>query len=295
MNNTIARILSGKDLAAEYRWRIGERVKQHLARGQRPPGLAVVLVGDDTASAVYVRNKRKACLEAGMMAIDHDLSAATTEAALSELITDLNHDPAIDGILVQLPLPSQIAARRVINLIDPAKDVDGFHPINAGKLFLGEDGLVACTPRGVMALIDQTGINLTGLHAVVLGRSNIVGKPAALLLLARHATVTLCHSRTSDLPAVVRQGDVVVAAAGKAELVRGDWLKPGALVIDVGINRNRAGKLVGDVCFAEAVQVAGWITPVPGGVGPMTIAMLLSNTLQAYEVALDQGSSKTSP
>ena len=280
---TTAKVLDGKALAAKFRGEIAAAVQAHRASGRRAPGLAVVLVGEDPASAVYVRNKRKACQEAGIIAKDFDLSKDTPEADLLALVQELNRDPAIDGILVQLPLPKQIDSTKVLNAVSPDKDVDGFHPINAGRLLLGEPGLAACTPVGVMALLDHAGVELVGKRAVVIGRSNIVGKPVAIMLLARHATVTICHSRTRDLPAVVREADVVIAAVGQTEMVRGDWIKPGATVIDVGMNRNSEGKLCGDVAYGEAIQVAGAITPVPGGVGPMTIAMLLSNTLQAYE------------
>ncbi len=280
---TTARILDGKALAAEVRAGLKTEIAATVEKGHRPPGLAVVLVGADPASAVYVRNKRKACQELGINAADYDLPEDTSEVDLLALVQKLNDDPAVDGILVQLPLPGQIDSTKVLNAVRPEKDADGFHPVNAGKLLLGEaGGLVACTPLGIMALIDKAGVDLKGKRAVVIGRSNIVGKPMALLLLARHATVTVCHSRTQDLPAVVREGDVVVAAVGRGEMVRGDWIKPGATVIDVGMNRNAEGKLVGDVAFAEAAQVAGTITPVPGGVGPMTIAMLMKNTVQAW-------------
>ncbi|MBM3270521.1 MAG: bifunctional methylenetetrahydrofolate dehydrogenase/methenyltetrahydrofolate cyclohydrolase FolD [Candidatus Sericytochromatia bacterium] len=280
---TGARLLDGKALAAEVRATLKDEIAAATAGGRRPPGLAVVLVGNDPASAVYVRNKRKACQEVGILAADHDLPEDTSQADLLALIERLNDDPAIDGILVQLPLPGHVDSARVLNLIRPDKDADGFHPVNAGKLFLGEtDGMAPCTPLGIMALIDKAGVDLKGKRAVVVGRSNIVGKPMAMMLLARHATVTVCHSRTVDLPGVVREGDVVVAAVGRGEMVRGDWIKPGAVVIDVGMNRNAEGKLVGDVAFAEASQHAAAITPVPGGVGPMTIAMLLRNTFEAY-------------
>lgn len=283
-----ARILDGKALAAEIRAELKAEIAAMVARGHRPPGLAVVLVGNDPASAIYVRNKRKACQEVGIHAADFDLPEQTSEADLLALISRLDDDPAIDGILVQLPLPRHIDSKKVLGAVRPDKDADGFHPMNAGKLLLGEeDGLVACTPLGVMAILDKAGVNLEGKRAIVIGRSNIVGKPMALLLLARHATVTICHSRTRDLPAVVREGDVVVAAVGRGEMVRGDWIKPGAVVIDVGMNRNAEGKLVGDVAFAEAAKVASAITPVPGGVGPMTIAMLLRNTVQAWRRHLE--------
>ncbi|MEP6784823.1 MAG: bifunctional methylenetetrahydrofolate dehydrogenase/methenyltetrahydrofolate cyclohydrolase FolD [Sphingomonadales bacterium] len=244
----------------------------------RAPGLAVVLVGEDPASAVYVRSKGKACREAGMTSVEHRLPAETTQADLLALVRQLNADPAIDGILVQLPLPAHINANAVIATIDPDKDVDGFHPVNVGRLASGLQGFVPCTPLGSMILLKDVRGSLSGLDAVVIGRSNIVGKPMAQLLIAESATVTIAHSRTRDLPDLVRRADLVIAAVGQPAMVRGDWIKPGATVIDVGINRVD-GKLVGDVAFEEAVKVAGAITPVPGGVGPMTIACLLSNTL----------------
>jgi methylenetetrahydrofolate dehydrogenase (NADP+)/methenyltetrahydrofolate cyclohydrolase len=249
------------------------------------PGLCAVLVGDDPASQVYVRSKGKATEEAGLASFQHPLPAATSEAELLALVARLNADPAVDGILVQLPLPKQIDPQRVIDALDPAKDVDGFHPQNVGRLWSGGEGLVPCTPYGCLMLLRATLGSLAGAEAVVIGRSNIVGKPMAALLLAEHCTVTLAHSRTRDLPDVARRADIVVAATGRAEMVRGGWIKPGATVIDVGINRvaGEAGKsrLVGDVAFAEAAPIAGAITPVPGGVGPMTIACLLRNTLVA--------------
>ena len=282
-----ARLIDGKAAAASLRaWVAAEVIRFRTASG-RAPGLAVVLVGEDPASAVYVRAKGKATLEAGMESFEHRLPADTDEADLLTLVDRLNADCAVDGILVQLPLPPQIDAARVITRIDPDKDVDGFHPVNAGRLATGLDGFVPCTPYGCLKLLrDELG-DLSGKSAVVIGRSNIVGKPMALLLLGDSATVTIAHSRTRDLPAVVRQADIVVAAVGRPEMIKGDWLKPGATVIDVGINRiagdanDPAGKsrLVGDVDFASASKVARAITPVPGGVGPMTIACLIRNTL----------------
>ena len=282
-----ARLIDGRAAAQELRSRIAAEVERFRAAAGRAPGLATVLVGEDPASAVYVRSKGKATREAGMESRSHQLTADVSEAELLELVAQLNADPAIDGILVQLPLPAQIDSAKVIAAIDPAKDVDGFHPVNTGKLATGAaDALVPCTPLGCLHLLKQELGELAGLEAVVVGRSNIVGKPMAMLLLQESCTVTIAHSRTRDLPAVVRRADIVVAAVGRPEMVRGDWLKPGATVIDVGINRlpsDDAGKsrLVGDVPFAEASAVAGAITPVPGGVGPMTIAMLLRNTLVA--------------
>ena len=248
------------------------------ARGIRP-GLAVVLAGDNPASQVYVRNKTAACAEIGVRTFDHRLPSTVSQGALMELIDRLNRDPEVDGILVQLPLPDGIDARQVLLAIDPAKDVDGFHPENLGRLLMGQPRFVACTPLGVMRLLAESGTPLAGADAVVIGRSNIVGKPMAALLITADATVTVCHSRSRDLPECVRRADVVVAAVGRAQMVKGDWIKPGATVIDVGMNRGADGKLVGDVDYAAAAARARAITPVPGGVGPMTIAMLLSNTL----------------
>ena len=275
-----AEIIDGKACAAALRARIAEQVATFTKQAGRAPGLAVVLVGDDPASAVYVRNKAKACAAVGMAGSEHRLPADTAPETLLALIADLNADAAIDGILVQMPLPPRIDAWAVILAIDPAKDVDGLHPLNAGLLAAGHPGFVPCTPQGcVMLLKDRLG-SLAGRDAVVIGRSNLVGKPIAQLLLAENATVTLAHSRTRDLDSLVHRADIVVAAVGRAELVRGEWIKPGAVVIDVGINRGDHG-LVGDVDFAGAASVASAITPVPGGVGPMTIACLLRNTLIA--------------
>jgi methylenetetrahydrofolate dehydrogenase (NADP+)/methenyltetrahydrofolate cyclohydrolase len=279
-----ARIIDGKAAAATLRARVADEVTRFRAAAGRAPGLAVVLVGEDAASAVYVRAKGKATVEAGMESFEHRLTADTAEADLLALVDTLNADPAVDGILVQLPLPPQIDAAKVITRIDPDKDVDGFHPVNAGRLATGLPGFVPCTPYGCLLLLKAELGSLGGKSAVVIGRSNIVGKPMALLLLGESATVTIAHSRTADLPAVVRQADIVVAAVGQPEMVKGNWLKPGATVIDVGINRvggAEPGKtrLVGDVDFASASAVAGAITPVPGGVGPMTIACLIRNTL----------------
>jgi methylenetetrahydrofolate dehydrogenase (NADP+) / methenyltetrahydrofolate cyclohydrolase len=267
-------LIDGKAHAAALRARVGSDV----ARLARAPGLAVVLVGDDPASAVYVRSKGKACREAGMVSIEHRLPADAPEAAVLGLVAALNGDPAIDGILVQLPLPPQIDTDKVIAAIDPDKDVDGFHPVNVGRLASGLPGFVPCTPLGCLMLIRDTLGDIAGLDAVVVGRSNIVGKPMAQLLLGDSATVTIAHSRTRDLPGLCRRADILVAAVGRPEMIRGDWVKPGAVIIDVGINRVD-GKLVGDVAFDEAAQHARAITPVPGGVGPMTIACLLQNTL----------------
>ena len=271
-----ARIIDGKAHAAALRAKVAERA----AGLARPPGLAVVLVGEDPASAVYVRSKGKATREAGMASFEHRLSAETTQAELLALVERLNADATVDGILVQLPLPAHIDASEIIQAIDPDKDVDGFHPVNAGRLATGLPGFVPCTPLGCLLLLRDVHPHLAGLEAVVVGRSNIVGKPMAQLLVAESCTVTVVHSRTRHAFAHVRQADIVVAAVGVPGFIKGDWVKPGATVIDVGINRTDAG-LVGDVDFASAVEVAGAITPVPGGVGPMTIACLLRNTLVA--------------
>jgi methylenetetrahydrofolate dehydrogenase (NADP+)/methenyltetrahydrofolate cyclohydrolase len=276
-----ARIIDGKAAAATLRAAVGSEVERFRAAIGRVPGLAVVLVGENPASAVYVRSKGKATREAGLASFEHKLPADTSEADLLALVERLNADPAVDGILVQLPLPRQIDAAKVLALIDPAKDVDGFHIENVGRLAVGTQALVPCTPLGCLHLLKRELGDLSGLDAVVIGRSNIVGKPMAMLLLGESATVTIAHSRTRDLPALVRRADIVVAAVGRPEMVRGDWIKPGATVIDVGINRTD-GKLVGDVAFAEAAEVAGAITPVPGGVGPMTVAMLMKNTVKAH-------------
>ena len=278
-------ILDGKKLAETVRAEVRAGVDDFRAKHGRAPGLDVVLVGEDPASQVYTRNKEKASNEVGMRGRLHRLPATTTEDALVSLLTELNADAGVDGILVQLPLPKQISEQRVLDMVSAAKDVDGFHPLNVGLLGSGRAALVPCTPLGCMRLLRSAGVDLKGARAVVVGRSNIVGKPIAQLLLGEHATVTIAHSRTRDLPSVCRQADVLIAAVGKAEMIRGDWVKPGAVVIDVGINRIDAGegktRLVGDVAFAEAREVAAFITPVPGGVGPMTIACLLQNTLKA--------------
>jgi methylenetetrahydrofolate dehydrogenase (NADP+)/methenyltetrahydrofolate cyclohydrolase len=281
-----ARVIDGKAFAAGLRERVAAAVPAFRAATGRVPGLAVVLVGEDPASQVYVRSKGKSTLEAGMASFEHRLDAATSQEALLALVAQLNADPAVDGILVQLPLPRQIDEAAVIAAIDPDKDVDGFHVINAGRLATGAPGFVPCTPLGCLMLLKDALGDLAGLDAVVVGRSNIVGKPMAQLLLAESCTVTVAHSRTRDLAGVLRRADIVVAAVGRPEMIRGDWLKPGATVIDVGINRVPAAepgktRLVGDVAYAEASEVAGAITPVPGGVGPMTIACLLRNTLVA--------------
>jgi len=280
-----AQIIDGKAAAADVRARVAGVAADFARQAGRQPGLATVLVGEDPASAVYVRSKGKATAEAGMASFAHRLPDTTSEAELLDLVDQLNRDDTVDGILVQLPLPPQIDASRVIAAIDPAKDVDGFHPMNAGRLATGLEALVPCTPYGCLYLLKQELGSLSGKEAVVIGRSNIVGKPMALLLIGESATVTVAHSRTRDLPDVVRRADIVVAAVGRPQMVKGDWIKPGAVVIDVGINRVPAedgkSRLVGDVDFASASERAAAITPVPGGVGPMTIAMLLRNTIVA--------------
>ena len=282
---TAAKIIDGKAAAAGVRARVADFAAEFERQTGRQPGLATVLVGEDPASTVYVRSKGKATSEAGMASFAHKLPETTSEAELLALVDQLNRDEAVDGILVQLPLPPQIDASRVIAAIDPAKDVDGFHPINAGRLATGLEALVPCTPYGCLYLLKQELGSISGKDAVVIGRSNIVGKPMALLLIGESATVTVAHSRTRDLPDVVRRADIVVAAVGRPQMIKGDWIKPGAVVIDVGINRIPAedgkSRLVGDVDFESASKNAAAITPVPGGVGPMTIAMLLRNTIVA--------------
>ncbi len=278
-----AKIIDGKAVAEEIKTEIRAATDTLAAAGRRRPGLAVVMVGNAAASEVYVRNKRRSCEQAGIISSAHDLSAGTSEAELLALIGLLNNDTAIDGILVQLPLPPQIRPRSVIDAINPSKDVDGFHPYNLGRLAQREPLLRCCTPYGVMRLLDSIGAKLSGMQAVVVGASSIVGRPMVLELLLAGATVTVCHSRTLDLAAEVARADLVIAAVGQPSKVRGEWIKPGAIVIDVGINRLADGRLAGDVEFAPAAARAGWITPVPGGVGPMTVAMLMQNTLEAYQ------------
>jgi len=276
-----ATVLNGKAIAEQVRAEAAAGAARFLARHGRQPGLFVVLAGEDPASAVYVRNKEKAAKEAGFAGDVLRLPASVGEAQLLDLVNDLNRREDVDGILVQLPLPGGIAAGKVLAAIDPAKDVDGFHAANVGALWSGQKGLVPCTPRGCIRLLREGNVKLDGARAVIVGRSNIVGKPVAALLLADNATVTLAHSRTRDLAAVCREADVLIAAVGRARMIRGDWIKPGAAVIDVGMNRDENGKLCGDVDFVSASEVAGVITPVPGGVGLMTVAMLLDNTLIA--------------
>ena len=283
-------ILDGKAVADKLTREVRQGVDARRVAGRAPPGLAVVIVGDDAASHVYVRNKRRMTETAGMRSFAFDLPADAPESELLGVIDRLNDDPAVNGILVQLPLPKHIGSERVIERIDWRKDVDGFHPYNVGRLVLKMPTLRPCTPYGGMRLLAETGESLVGKHAVVIGQSNIVGRPMALELLMARCTVTVCHSATRDLPALVRQADIVVAAIGKPRFVPGDWIKQGAIVIDVGINRGDDGKLVGDVDFDAARERAGWITPVPGGVGPMTIATLLANTLRAAQLQDAKGS-----
>lgn len=279
-----ARLLDGKAIAAQRRAAIKQQVNDLQHHKKRPPGLAVVLVGRDPASEVYVRNKRKACEEVGFHSLAFDLPVTTTQQALLNLIDQLNHDASVDGILVQLPLPEHIDTQTIIEKISPVKDVDGFHPYNMGRLAIRMPLLRPCTPYGVMTLLHSTGESLRGKDAVVVGASNHVGRPMALELLLAGATVTICHSATTDLRAHVSRADIVVVAVGKPAFIPGNWIKPGAMVIDIGINRLADGKLSGDIEFDAARSHAGWITPVPGGVGPMTVATLLENTLSAYQL-----------
>lgn len=283
-----AQIIDGKAIAADVRKQVAADVKTLQAEHGITPGLAVVLVGEDPASRVYVKNKAEQTVEVGMQSFEHKLPETTSEEDLLALVQKLNADPNVNGILVQLPLPKHINAEKVLNSIDPDKDVDGFHPTNVGRLWIGERTLVPCTPTGSAILAKRAVPDLKGLNAVVIGRSNIVGKPMAALLLRESCTVTIAHSQTKDLPGVVRTADLVIAAVGRPEMVKADWIKPGAIVIDVGINRvpgeNGKSKLVGDVAYAECAEVAGAITPVPGGVGPMTIACLLQNTVVATKI-----------
>ena len=280
-NVKTARIINGKEIAAQVRAELKSDIQALKERTGVIPGLTVVLVGENPASVVYVRNKVKACEEVGIRSTQNKLPETATQAELLKLIRELNASKDVHGILVQLPLPKQIDEEAILEEISPSKDVDGFHPYNMGRLMIGNPLLQPCTPFGVMRLIDSTGIDLSGKEAVVVGRSNIVGKPMAMMLLRRNATVTICHSKTKDLSERIAKADVVVAAVGRAEFVKGDWIKEGAVVIDVGINRTAEGRLVGDVDFEGASERAGYITPVPGGVGPMTIAMLLKNTVEA--------------
>ena len=277
----LAQLIDGKAIAAKFKADVRDEVERAVARGLRRPGLAVIMVGDNPASAVYVSNKRKACAESGIVSIAHDLPYSTTHQELVQLIESLNRDPAIDGILVQLPLPQHIEQSLIIEKIDPAKDVDGFHPFNVGRLALRVPLIRPCTPYGVTKLIEHVGISPKGRHCVVVGASNIVGRPMALELLLMGGTVTVCHRFTGDLAPFVAQADILVVAVGRPGIIRGEWIKPGSLVIDVGMNRGADGKLCGDVDFDGAMRRAAWITPVPGGVGPMTVAMLMKNTLES--------------
>ncbi|MBF0178192.1 MAG: bifunctional methylenetetrahydrofolate dehydrogenase/methenyltetrahydrofolate cyclohydrolase FolD [Magnetococcales bacterium] len=279
----MATIIDGKEIARQIREDLKKEIDLLQQRHRVQPGLAVVLVGHDPASLVYVRNKKRACEEVGIRSFSHELVAGTHEGELLELIDRLNQDPAVHGILVQLPLPRQIRSQVVLEHISPNKDADGFHPFNVGRLVTGNPLFRPCTPWGIMELLRVSGLDPAGRHAVVVGRSNIVGKPVAMMLLAAHATVTICHSRTPDLAAIVRQADILVAAVGQAHLIPGTWLKEGVVVIDVGMNRTPEGQLCGDVDFASAHSRAAAITPVPGGVGPMTIAMLLKNTVAGVQ------------
>ncbi len=277
-----AQILDGKAISADIRADLKTQIADLATQGQRAPCLAVVLVGEDPASQVYVRNKERACAEIGIRSLPHHLDVTTAEADLIELVDTLNAADDVDGILVQLPLPAHIDAERILDRIDPGKDVDGFHPSNIGRLLQRRPGLRPCTPYGVIKMLERTQMPVAGKRAVVVGASNIVGRPMAMELLLANATVTICNSKTQDLAAEVARADIVVAGIGKPEFIRGDWIAEGAVVIDVGINRRDDGRLVGDVEFDAAAQRAAWITPVPGGVGPMTIAMLMHNTLEAY-------------
>jgi methylenetetrahydrofolate dehydrogenase (NADP+)/methenyltetrahydrofolate cyclohydrolase len=278
-----AKLIDGKAVARAIRDDVRDKVAARVSAGDPAPGLAVIQVGTDPASAIYVRNKRNACEEAGILSIEHDLPAETTQAELLALIKELNQDETVDGILVQLPLPEHIEAHRIIEEIDPAKDVDGFHPFTVGRLAQRIPALRPCTPYGIMKLLDHIGVDAKGKHVVIVGASNIVGRPLALEMLLAGATVTVCHKFTTDLEAQVRQADILAVAVGKPNLIPGDWVKAGAVVFDVGINRLDNGSLCGDVEFDAASANAAWITPVPGGVGPMTVAMLMQNTLIAAE------------
>lgn len=279
-----AQILNGKALAEKLLADIKQRIEQRLAIGKRAPCLAVILVGDSAASTIYVNNKRRSCEQAGMRSLAYNLPTSINEQELLQLIDTLNADTGVDGILVQLPLPPQIDSERVIERIDPAKDVDGFHPYNVGRLALRLPTLRPCTPRGIITMLESLNLELKGMNAVVVGASNIVGRPMALELLLAGCTVTVCHRFTRDLPSIIAGAEIVVAAAGKPGLVKGAWIRPGAIVIDVGINRLEDGKLCGDVEFSAAQERAAWITPVPGGVGPMTVATLMENTLEALQL-----------
>jgi methylenetetrahydrofolate dehydrogenase (NADP+)/methenyltetrahydrofolate cyclohydrolase len=275
-----AQIISGKEVAAEIKLKLEQEVKALTEHGITP-GLTVVIVGEDPASQVYVRNKGKECEKLGMRSEIIRLPETTSQAELLVILDGLNNNTEVHGILVQLPLPKHISEESILLAIDPSKDVDGFHPVNVGNMVIGGDSYLPCTPAGVIELIRRTGLDIAGKHAVIIGRSNIVGKPVSMLLLREHATVTICHSKTTNIEQITSQADILIAAVGRANLVKRSWVKPGAIVIDVGVNRLEDGKLAGDVDFEDVKEVAGYITPVPGGVGPMTITMLLQNTLQA--------------
>ncbi|MEX2415971.1 MAG: bifunctional methylenetetrahydrofolate dehydrogenase/methenyltetrahydrofolate cyclohydrolase FolD [Paenibacillaceae bacterium] len=281
-----AQIINGKEIAAEIKLKLEQEVKALTDRGITP-GLTVVVVGEDPASQVYVRNKGKECEKLGMRSEIIRLPETTSQAELLAILDGLNNNGEVHGILVQLPLPKHIQEEAILLAIEPTKDVDGFHPVNVGNMVIGGDSYLPCTPAGVIELIRRTGLDMAGKHAVIIGRSNIVGKPVSMLLLREHATVTICHSRTKNIEEITRQADILIAAVGRAKLVNRNWVKPGAVVIDVGVNRLEDGKLAGDVDFEDVKEVAGYITPVPGGVGPMTITMLLQNTLQAAKRSAD--------
>lgn len=283
----MATIINGKEIAAKVKAEVRAEVEQLKAKGANP-GLAVVLVGNNPASRVYVSNKEKDCAEVGFQSYEYALPEETTEAELLELVAKLNADKNINGILVQLPLPKQICEQTILHAISPAKDVDAFHPENVGRIMIGDYSFLPCTPAGVIEMLDSTGVDINGKHCVVIGRSNIVGKPMAMLLLHRNGTVTICHSRTKNLAEQTRQADILIAAVGKADFVTADMVKEGAVVIDVGMNRNAEGKLVGDVCYDEVEKIASAITPVPGGVGPMTRAILMRNTLTAAKMQFEE-------
>ncbi len=283
-----ATLMDGKELAKLVKDELKVKIERHTKKGKRSPGLAVILAGDDPASAIYVKNKVKSCEAAGIESFFHQFSGDVTEKELIECVQKLNNDDKVDGILVQLPLPGKLSSDNVLDSLDPAKDADGLHPYNLGLLFCGKKGPTPCTPKGIMKLLEHYKVDPAGKNAVVIGRSNLVGKPAAALLTQKNATVTVCHSKTANLNEVCKQADILVVAMGKCEFVRGSWIKPGATVIDVGIHHLQGedggkGKIAGDVCFSEAKDVAAFITPVPGGVGPMTVAMLLANTFENYE------------
>lgn len=283
-----ATLMDGKELAKLVKDELKVKIERHTKKGKRSPGLAVILAGDDPASAIYVKNKVKSCEAAGIESFFHQFPGTVTEKELIECVQRLNKDDKVDGILVQLPLPGKLSSDNVLDSLDPAKDADGLHPYNLGLLFCGKKGPTPCTPKGIMKLLEHYNVDPAGQNAVVIGRSNLVGKPAAALLTQKNATVTVCHSKTANLNEVCKQADILVVAMGKREFVRGSWVKPGATVIDVGIHHLQGedggkGKIAGDVCFAEAKEVAAFITPVPGGVGPMTVAMLLANTFENYE------------